>query len=143
MNLVQNYNKNHFWLSFYQKQPNFRISVVQLPLQNILKYAFSGSICPKNSPPTQILVGNPNQTYLPHSLLSSNRSWPNLYLTFYPCHGILRTPIYHTRCLLYLGYNVHPPLLSIKISYCHYFPPQFESSAGSHLATISQSEASP
>ena len=63
MNLVQNYNKINFWPYFYQKQPNFRISVEQVPLQNILKYAFSGSIYPKNSPPTRILVGTPNQTY--------------------------------------------------------------------------------
>ena len=69
-----------------------------------------------------------------HSLLSWNRSWPNLYLAFYLCHGILQTPTYHTRCLLHLGYNVHPQLLSIKILYCHSFPPQFESTVGSHLA---------
>ena len=63
MNLVQNYNKINFWPCFYQKQPNFRISVEQVPLQNILKYTFSGSIYTKNSPPTGILVGTPNQTY--------------------------------------------------------------------------------
>ena len=69
-----------------------------------------------------------------HSLLSWNRSWPNLYLAFYLCHGILQTLTYHTRCLFHLGYNVQTQLLSIKILYCHSFPPQFESTVGSHLA---------
>ena len=42
-------------------------------------------------------------------------------------------PTYHTRCLFHLGYNVHTQLLSIKILYCLSFPPQFESTVGSHL----------
>ena len=41
-------------------------------------------------------------------------------------HGTLQTLYYLTIYPVYLGYNVHPLLLGIKVCYKNCFPPQFE-----------------